>query len=390
MSDGEEGLDRELPGPSQAGSDAAAPLLESGNQILHIQRELCELSRKHDAVMSSLASLSDVQPRSIVYIPREKQIVPFHGDPGKDVHSVDEFIEEVERTMSLRGLKEVDQVDFILSHVKGPALEEVKLRTRGQTVRPSELFLYLREAFREKRTTPQLLHTFYARRQLEGENLRDYSHALSQLLNSALLNSPGVVIDPQLAIRDQFIEGVRDSTLRRELRRLIREKPMSSLFDVREEAIMWTLEDQPKSSTIARSRNLIGDTLDGHEVSARPPTNTETDLAVTLQEVVKIIAQQGKAIGELTNAVHELTTQNAPFGAARSTNKSKVIPRYTDDGQPICLKCEGVGHMARQCTALRNRTRPSTSPAAAVQGNENPRLLGVGQCEASLKAHPKS
>lgn len=186
---------------------------DRGNPVAQLQSQIQELSRKHDAVMSSIANLSDVHTRSIVYIPREKNIVPFSGEPGKDVHTVDEFIEEVERAMRARGLRSEEQVDFILSLLKGSALEEVKLCMRGQVNQPSDLFSFLRGAFREKRSTVQLLHAFYARRQLDGEDLRDYSHALSQLLNSALQQSPNAVANAQLALRDQFIEGVRDSTL---------------------------------------------------------------------------------------------------------------------------------------------------------------------------------
>lgn len=54
----------------------------------------------------------------------------------------------------------------------------------------------------------------------------------------ALQQSPSIVADAQLVLRDQFIEGVRDPTLRRELRRMVREKPGLSLFEIREEAIM--------------------------------------------------------------------------------------------------------------------------------------------------------
>lgn len=102
--------------------------------------------------------------------------------------------------------------------------------------------------------------------------------------------------------------------LRRELRRLVREKPDCNLIDVREEALMWTLEDCPHSTNAARNRNLVSSSTE--EVEEK----TKTDLTVTLQEVVKIIAQQGKAIGELTNAVRELTMQQtAPESGTPST-----------------------------------------------------------------------
>lgn len=373
MSDGEEAQDVAVPGPSQAEGVSATPLSGSSDQIFRLQSQLNELSKKHDDVMSSIASLGDVQPRSIVYIPREKPIVPFNGDPCKDTHSVDEFIEEVERAISLRGLRETDQVDFILSHLRGSALDEVKLRTRGQAKRPSDLFAYLREAFREKRTTQQLLHVFYARRQLEGEDLREYSHALSQLFNSVLLTSPDVVNDPQLMIRDQFIEGLRDSALRRELRRLIRERPSSTLVDVREEAIMWCLDERPRGTNVARNRKIVGDGCDENVASGESSGDSRSDLASTLQEVIKIMAQQGKAIGELTNAVRELTIQQATSSMTNQPKKPKVTPKYTGDGQPVCLRCEGIGHMARQCPARRIATDATAS--SATQGNEDPRLL---------------
>lgn len=124
------------------------------------------------------------------------------------------------------------------------------------------MILYLRDALREMCTTPQLLHAFYVHRKLDGEDLREYSHTLSHLLSSALQQSPDVVPDVQLALRDQFIEGVRDSALRCELRRLIRQRPASTLFDVREEALLWALEDRPHSTNVARNRNIVGGALD--------------------------------------------------------------------------------------------------------------------------------
>lgn len=102
---------------------AAAPgkAGDAVNALGHLQSQIAELNRKHEAVLSNIALT-----RSVVYIPREKQIVPFSGEVSKDVHTVDKFIEEVERGMRARVLHEEDQVDFIL--LKGSALEEIKLR----------------------------------------------------------------------------------------------------------------------------------------------------------------------------------------------------------------------------------------------------------------------
>lgn len=301
--------------------------------------------------------------------------MPFSGDYVKDGQSVDEFIDEVERVIRVRGLNTDDQVDFILSHLRGSALDEVKLRMGGETKQPSDLFSYLRGAFREKRTTPQLLHAFYARRQLEGEDFRDFSHALSQLLNSALQQSHNAVSDPQLALRDQFIEGIRDTTLRRELRKLVRERPHSTLFDVREEAMMWVVEDRPRGANVARTRNIVSTCSGEMSEHSNSVSSAQSDITAALQEVVKIITQQGKAIGELTNAVRELTVQKA-HSSGSQTGKPKVKPKYTDDGQPICLRCDGVGHVARQCPVPRSsKSQSSANTGSVEQGNGVPPLL---------------
>ncbi|XP_051931175.1 uncharacterized protein LOC127607116 [Hippocampus zosterae] len=178
-----------------------------------------------------------------------------------------------------------------------------------------------------------------------------------------------MVANVQLALRDHLpvVEGVRDSTLRRELCRLLRERPESILFEVRNEAMMWVLEDQPRHTSVAKNRNQVSDHKDMTLEKRDMTTEVQTDLTVTLQEVVKIIAQHGKAINELTETVRGLTMTN---------DRPKVQPKYTSDGQPICLRREGVGHMARQCPVTRKPScqRP-TVPDSPIQGKREPPTL---------------
>lgn len=361
------------------GAGAAAPGVdaEGGNPISELQSQILELGRRHDQVMSALSNMTNVHTRSYVYIPREKQIVPFSGDLGKDCQNVDEFIEELERVIRVRGLNSEDQVDFILSHLRGSALDEVKLCMGGEDKSAEDMFSYLRAAFREKRSTSQLLHTFYARKQLDSEDFRDFSHALSLMLNAALQQAPQCVPNVQRALRDQFIEGVRDLALRRELRKVVRERPDATLFEVREEALLWCSEERPRSTNVARNRNLVS--VKESAENAQMTATVTNDLTLALQDVIKVITQQGKAIGELTNAVRDLTIQRSD-SALEKSNKPKFKPRYTRGGQPICLRCESVGHIARHCTGQRSQENPvPTTSESLIAGNGAPPLRRAEQ-----------
>lgn len=57
----------------------------------------------------------------------------------KDGRNVDEFIEELEIVLLVRNQTPEDQADFVLSLLKGAAVEEVRLRKEGQFLR-SEYF----------------------------------------------------------------------------------------------------------------------------------------------------------------------------------------------------------------------------------------------------------
>lgn len=129
---------------------------------------------------------------------------------------------------------------------------------------------------------------------------------------------------------------------------------------------MWTMEDRPRSTNVARHRNIVSDRPDESCEKTTSTSDVQTDFTMALQEMVKIITQQGKAIGELTNAVRELTTQTASSEDSRGV-KAKPKPKYTREGQPICLRCEGVGHMARHCNAPRQPTSQSaTMPSSPL------------------------
>lgn len=58
--------------------------------------------------------------------------------------------------------------------------------------------------------------------------------------------NPNAVSDYQVVLRDQFCENVQDHTLRRELKRLVRQNFSLTLLDLRKEAMRWVEEGQPQ------------------------------------------------------------------------------------------------------------------------------------------------
>ncbi len=335
-----------------------------------MHKQIQELNRKHEETMAAITNLSREPTRSYIYVPRERHIQPFSGDFNKDGRDVDEFIEEVERVIPARSQAAEDQLDFVLSLLKGAALEEVRMRMGNDPKHPCDIFEYLRAAFREKRSVSQLLQTFYSRKQIEGEDIRAYSHALSQILNSIQKQSPNAMANESMAIRDQFIEGIRDASLRRDLRKLVRDKPESTLIEVRDEALMWSLEDpKPRVPKVISNRSVVSETVEAQCAAVAPETKT-----VSLEEVLKIVAEQGRAIGELTQAVEKLTTQCIKSEPVTQSNP-KVQPRFTDDGQPICFRCNGVGHIAKRCVRRNKQAVTEQATSSGPQGNTHPRLL---------------
>lgn len=76
--------------------------------------------------------------------------------------------------------------------------------------------------------------------------------------------------------------------------------------------------------------------------------NASDPLSLTLDDVLQVVSDQGKQIGELTQAVKELATQKA-IPRTISNTKPLTQVKFTDNGKPICLKCQKRGHFAMNC-----------------------------------------
>ncbi|KAI3368710.1 hypothetical protein L3Q82_025704 [Scortum barcoo] len=114
---------------------------------------------------------------------------------------------------------------------------------------------------------------FFSRHQLEGETLQEFSLALMALMDRVKQCAPDGVPNADVLLRDQFIEHVYDSSLRRELKQLVRRQPMATMLELRSEAIRWEREGlpggaRPRSSSLPSAYGLQ------YAVQGRFPTHS--------------------------------------------------------------------------------------------------------------------
>lgn len=192
---------------------------------------------------------------------------------------------------------------------------------------------------------------FFSRHQQPQETLREYSYELIKLIDRIKLKCPKAVHDRNKWLCDQFAENVRDPSLKKELRRILRDNWDTNFIALREEAVRWYDEDlQPDG----RIRGGLS------EVSVEIPQGTgdaemkraSADTNSCMSELIKTMQQQQDQINELVQSVKAL---------------SAPVHRHSQEGTGIlCYNCRKRGHISRNCPEPSRKAAQKTPGTADV------------------------
>ena len=223
--------------------------------------------------------------QQLVFAPKMRKVEKFSGKPGHGV-SVYEFIEEMTRILKTRPTPQEEQVDFDLSHLEGPAKEEMRFRPIEEKKSSKAVLGILKEVFGERATVSELLSDFYSTKQTRSQSLQNFSVELMGKLDRILRVDRSRVKERDIMLRDQLAENVYESWLRRELKRIVRTHDTMSFHDLREEAIALAQDqEEPKK----REVNVYTEKVDNHDNDVKELImslkNEMSDLRKELSEI---------------------------------------------------------------------------------------------------------
>lgn len=278
----------------------------------------------------------------LVVIPRDRRCPLFNGKTGI---SVTEWVEEIQACMRARHLSTGDQAFFIFDHLEGEAREEIKYRTSAERSDPTKVLAILKELYGCAKSYVTLQQAFFFRKQQEGETLLEFSLALMALMEQVKQRAPDGLLNSEVLLRDQFVEHVLDSALRRELKQLVRRQPTATLLEVRAEGMRWEREGFP-GGTRERSHSLPSMYGLQYGVRGSPrPALPASPQGSELGELKELLRRQQEQLDQLTRTLASMQTSGPPARPHRH-------------GPVICLRCRQPGHFARDCEGERARANP--------------------------------
>ena len=336
---------------------------EKSDRNRRMEQEMLEL--KYQTVRSRELQ-KDLPTGKTLLITRERKIQKLMGRPTKDTDpEVSDWLDDIR--YHIEDLTESQKIDTIMSYLGGQAKDEVKLRPRTERDTAAKILSILESAFKVTESLATLTQQFFNRTQRADETVQDYSLALFKL-NAKIEKKGGSSLD-DVMLRDKFIDGLLDQSLRRDLRRLSREHLDISFVQFRQKVLELVQEDETgiqkktvKSAEVSTASSL--EKLLKQQIDIQQKT---ADALLALQK------QQQKTEDKIDRWMKQKKSQgeDSKYAARRVDVKPK--PRQIGP----CYHCGELGHIAKECPKRRERSSQQAKVPANKPGNGQPVGLGV-------------
>lgn len=303
------------------------------------------------------------------------------GDP-----TVAEWLHEFEVYARQTGVKDVDRAMALLDHLGGCAREEVLCQPERVRQDCKALVALLLLRFGPPETVPSLSTAFHGRMQLDSESLADYSRVLMQLHNrmerAAASEAEGaaLVLLRDNALKEQFVRGVREQSVRQELRRIALNSNDKSFHHMRDEALHLLQEhDEHYRTTRVRGAEVGDEVYRDEQIPVLHSRSQDTCTPSQLMQAHRQLQTQVMQLSSQQNQMaHQLQAVLDTFPLGQVGRPISLPANRSSPRDGLCFFCRQKGHFIRDCPRKRDadaRGRPEqervpqSTVSSAVSGN---------------------
>ncbi|XP_041958650.1 uncharacterized protein cuzd1.1 [Alosa sapidissima] len=268
-----------------------------------------------------------------LYIPRERKCSDFTGSPSQGEPCVEEWIVSMKSCFKISRVPEEDKIELLRQHLKGEAKLTVKFMLREDTTDVQKVFEVLEKTYGDKVPIGTRLKEFYDRKQLLGEKIRAYAYDLQEKLRRLKRRDPERIRDSEKMLKEQFVLGLRDDFLRREMKRQEKQQPAETFLDLMHAAIIWSEEEEAPAAGAAKGpvRGAVHSTV-AEEASSPLTLNS-------LHAAIQSLATRQEELFKMVHGMEQATTPS----------RSSRPPLRDGEGRLVCYTCNRPGHTSRTC-----------------------------------------
>ena len=218
------------------------------------------------------------------------------------------------------GVSEDDRAVILLDHLGGCAKEEVLCHPLAMRQSVESLVALLRSRFGPLESVHSLQAAFLERMQSEGESLADYSRVLMRLhvgmeqAATTLAEGQALALLRDNALKEQFAQGVRQQSVRQELRRLALASVGRPFYQMRDEVLHLLRDDEDPSRRLRVRTTDVEQAPSTHvhatlsQVPIFCASASETVLAQILQTQQQLQQQMMQLISQQQQTAQQVQT----------------------------------------------------------------------------------
>ena len=332
------------------------------------------LAKSNEALAATLAGA--LQNIKIARSPKIS-VPKFCGPPKKPGDlTVNEWLDEFDAYSRQLGLNDEEKVCDIIDHLSGVAKEEIMCAPVGERNTYEKVASLLQIRFGPLESVSSLTSALYARVQLEGESLADYSRALMRLHDrmeqaSGERERAALRLLRDGVLKEQFVKGTRDVSVRRELRRILVERPKLEFFSFREHALALLPESDENSARRHKVRSTLASVGEGDHFEVAAATKVGGDVASQPTASDKLILEK---LDALAQAQSDTVSQIQNLTSVLTQKLDAAISQRSSGRYVTCNYCKKAGHIAKYCRQRKadEEAPQNTIQANKTQGNSNP------------------